>query len=55
MKWHPMIGDIIRPGLCLTNVFRQGDIRNGFLTERGYEIVVDGSGRPALPVEIGDN
>jgi hypothetical protein len=30
-------------------------IRNGFLTEHGYEIVVDDLVRQALPVEIEDN
>jgi hypothetical protein len=28
---------------------------DSFLTDRGYKIVVDGSGRPALSVEIDAN
>jgi hypothetical protein len=46
---------IIGTGLRLTKVFHHSAICDSFLTERGYKIVVDDSGHPALPVEIEDN
>jgi hypothetical protein len=36
-------------------MFHHCSIFDGFLAEGGYKIVVDDSGRPALPVEIEDD
>jgi hypothetical protein len=46
---------VTRADLCLTKVFGHCIICDGFLAECGYEIIVDDSGHPALPVEIEDD
>jgi hypothetical protein len=46
---------INRADLSVPKIFPHRAICDGLFAECGYEIVVDDSGRPALPVEMEDN